>query len=144
MISKRYDLCVGTSYGKCDTRELLQLKDSKGNAVLHGGVVRIKVDLKHNKTYYTTIKAYNQGHKIYVCNATSDGVRVDSTKPLKVRTRRPFNSTPVGRLIPPRCGQSDFARPSARTPHGKARTRVGGLAKSRKPTHANVFTALAT
>ena len=43
----------------------------------------IKVKLAHNETYYTLVKAYNQGHRILVCNATSDGVRVDSSRPLK-------------------------------------------------------------
>ena len=33
-------------------------------------------------TYYTTIRATNQGHILQSCEATSDGVRVDSTKPL--------------------------------------------------------------
>ena len=89
----RYDLCVGTTPGKCETVSFFWLKDEQGDPIRHGGVSRIKVDLEHNTTYYSTVKAYNQGHKIYTCTATSDGVRVDSTKPLK---GVPFDSKTPG------------------------------------------------
>ena len=84
----RYDFCLGTAFGECNVIPFTWMRreemvDHHMSTVLHGGAYTFKIaNLSHNLTYFTMVKAYNNGHRIMTCNASSDGVRIDTTAPV--------------------------------------------------------------
>ncbi|XP_077996024.1 uncharacterized protein LOC144449371 [Glandiceps talaboti] len=72
-----YEWFVGTAPGENDTVPLVELSHSEYRACSND------VSLVHNQTYYSTIIAYNAGHKNLYTSVTTDGVLYDATPPVE-------------------------------------------------------------
>ncbi|XP_070573546.1 uncharacterized protein [Ptychodera flava] len=74
---EKYTWHVGTSPGDNDTIPYVELEPST-HRICNDSVI-----LTHNTTYYSTITAYNAGHKKLSTNVTTDGVLYDETEPVE-------------------------------------------------------------
>ena len=70
----KYEMCVGLQPGKCDLSEFASV-----GMKLIGTIPGLS--LKHNKRYFVTVRATSESG--FKTTATSNGVRVDSTPPIK-------------------------------------------------------------
>ncbi|XP_070573748.1 uncharacterized protein [Ptychodera flava] len=74
---EKYVWYAGVTPGSNDTIESIELSHSEFRACKSG------VELKHNERYYSTIVAFNAGHKKLSTAVTTDGVLVDTTPPVE-------------------------------------------------------------
>ncbi|XP_070573744.1 uncharacterized protein [Ptychodera flava] len=73
---EKYSWYAGSSPGSNDTVPYTELGHSDFRAC------KSDLNLNHNETYYSTIVAFNAGHKKLRTAITSDGVLVDNTAPM--------------------------------------------------------------